>query len=78
MYDGIASHATARVDAGIGALVGTLVIDDRYNGPPASANGGYACGRIAAFVDGPARVTLRKPPPLHTDCLLYTSDAADE
>ncbi len=32
----------------------------------ASANGGYACGLAAAFVDGPARVLLRRPPPLET------------
>jgi hypothetical protein len=41
-----------------------LVIDPRYRGPDASGNGGYTCGRIAAFVDGPAKVTLRLPPPL--------------
>ncbi len=36
----------------------------RYCGPPRSANGGYACGRLAAFIDGAAEVTLRSPPPL--------------
>jgi len=40
------------------------VIDRRYRGPLRSANGGYAAGRLAAFVDGPAEVTLRLPPPL--------------
>ncbi len=40
-------------------------IDPRFNGPPESANGGYACGVVAgALTDGPARVTLRRPPPL--------------
>jgi hypothetical protein len=34
-------------------------------GPDGSANGGYACGRVAAFVDAAAvEVTLRRPPPL--------------
>jgi hypothetical protein len=41
-----------------------LEIAQRFCGPPKSANGGYACGRLAAFVDGPAEVTLRRPPPL--------------
>jgi hypothetical protein len=36
-----------------------------YRGPLTSANGGYACGRLAAFVDaGEVEVTLRLPPPL--------------
>ena len=41
-----------------------IVIARRFRGPAESANGGYACGRLAAFVDGPAEVTLRLPPPL--------------
>lgn len=43
-----------------------IVIPSRFNGPPASANGGYACGVAAALIDGPAEVTLREPPPLDT------------
>ena len=40
----------------------------RFNGPPGSANGGIACGRMAAYVGAPAvEVTLRRPPPLDTD-----------
>ena len=41
-----------------------LIIARRFCGPPNSANGGYACGRLAEFVDGAAEVTLRSPPPL--------------
>jgi hypothetical protein len=41
-----------------------IVIDRRYRGPQGSGNGGYSAGRLAAFVDGPAEVTLRLPPPL--------------
>jgi hypothetical protein len=41
-----------------------LVIEERFNGPPASANGGYACGLVARLVDGPAEVSLRRPVPL--------------
>jgi hypothetical protein len=43
-----------------------IVIDRRYRGPLSSGNGGYTCGRLAAFIDGPAEVTLRLPPPLET------------
>ncbi|MEX2122992.1 MAG: hypothetical protein WD795_03795 [Woeseia sp.] len=46
--------------------LGTIIIERRFRGPPNSANGGYSCGRLAAFIDGPAEVTLRKPPPLET------------
>jgi hypothetical protein len=43
----------------------TILIEQQFNGPPDSGNGGYTCGRLAAFVDGPAaEVTLRLPPPL--------------
>lgn len=41
-----------------------VVIDERFCGPPNSANGGYACGLAAQAIDGPASVTLRVPPPL--------------
>jgi hypothetical protein len=42
----------------------TMVLDPRFNGPPTTANGGYACGAVGELVDGPAEVTLRRPPPL--------------
>lgn len=36
-----------------------------FRGPLTSANGGYACGRLATFVDAEeVEVTLRLPPPL--------------
>jgi hypothetical protein len=41
-----------------------ILLDGRYNGPPGSANGGYACGVLAREVGEPAEVTLRSPPPL--------------
>ena len=46
----------------------TIRIPARFNGPPDSANGGYACGLVAGAmgVDS-AEVTLRSPPPLETD-----------
>jgi hypothetical protein len=45
-------------------LVADVVIDPRFRGPPHSANGGYACAMAAQFIEGPAEVTLRAPPPL--------------
>jgi hypothetical protein len=64
------SHATkpgpaAVQTAGVGPA-DPLVIPSRFCGPPGSGNGGYVCGRIAAYVNGPATVTLRRPPPLAT------------
>jgi hypothetical protein len=45
--------------------VTTVVLERRYRGPAESANGGYTCGVMAAFVDAPVgEVTLRRPPPL--------------
>ena len=42
----------------------TVTIERRYRGPLHSGNGGYSAGLLAEFVDGPAEVTLRLPPPL--------------
>jgi hypothetical protein len=47
-------------------MTGSLVIVSRFCGPPGSGNGGYVCGLIAGYLEGPAEVTLRKPPPLET------------
>ncbi len=41
-----------------------VVIDQRFCGPPGSANGGYACGMTAQGIRRPAEVTLLAPPPL--------------
>jgi hypothetical protein len=48
----------------VGAMSETVVIDQRFRGPPDSANGGYTCALAAEWIDGPAEVTLRSPPPL--------------
>lgn len=43
----------------------TLVFERRFRGPLTSANGGYACGAVAALLEAPeVEVTLRLPPPL--------------
>jgi hypothetical protein len=47
-------------------MTDSLIIPARFCGPPDSGNGGYVCGRIAAYLDGPVTVTLRRPPPLAT------------
>jgi hypothetical protein len=46
----------------------SLVIPRRFNGPPSSANGGYAAGALveAAELGAEASVQLRRPPPLET------------
>ena len=41
-------------------------IPGRFNGPPESGNGGYSCGVLAAYIEGPARIRLHVPPPLDT------------
>jgi len=53
-----------------------ILIPARYQGPDGSANGGYACGLVAARLDtAVAEVTLRLPPPLET-ALRVERDAA--
>ena len=46
----------------------SIRIPARFNGPPGTANGGYACGLVAGAIGvDSAEVTLRSPPPLETD-----------
>jgi hypothetical protein len=43
----------------------SIMIDERFRGPPNSGNGGYVCGLLAKHVvGGSAEITLRVPPPL--------------
>jgi hypothetical protein len=44
-----------------------MIIPPRYNGPPDSANGGYAAGLLSEALGGGFEVTLRRPPPLGVD-----------
>jgi len=49
----------------------SVMFAGRFNGPPGSANGGYACGVIADHVPADlVEVTLLQPPPLDTDLLV--------
>ena len=41
-----------------------MIIPPRFNGPPGSANGGYACGLVSEALGGGFEVMLRRPPPL--------------
>ena len=43
-------------------------------GTSGSGNGGYVCGRVAAYADGPVAVTLRRPPPLATPMAVEQGD----
>lgn len=55
----------------------TVTIPRRFIGPPASANGGYACGTVAlALTDGPAEATLRMPPPVDRPLRVEVNDEA--
>jgi hypothetical protein len=58
------------------APLGAIVIEERYCGPRGSANGGYASGALAAFLDGPAEATLKAPPPLGRPLEIVASDGA--
>jgi hypothetical protein len=43
-----------------------MIIPARFNGPPGSANGGYACGLFSEALGGGFEITLLLPPPLDT------------
>jgi hypothetical protein len=42
----------------------SINVPARFNGPPASGQGGYSSALLAAQVNGPAAVSLRRPVPL--------------
>ncbi len=53
----------------------TITIDPVYNGPPDSAHGGVAAGRMAEWLDPlHARVRLQAPPPIATPMTGTESD----
>jgi hypothetical protein len=47
--------------------VPSVVVPSRFNGPPASGQGGYSAGALAAHLDGPTAVSLRRPVPLDVE-----------
>jgi hypothetical protein len=54
-----------------------VIIPSRFNGPPQSANGGYACGLLSEALGGGFEVTLRRPPPLGVDLELVGNELRD-
>lgn len=44
---------------------GNIIITHQFRGPDNSGNGGYTCGKLASYINGPAEVTLKLPPPLN-------------
>jgi hypothetical protein len=55
----------------------TLTVPSRFNGPAGSVNGGYMCGRVSGYLDGPTAVTLHRPPPVDT-AMTVVADGTDE
>jgi len=51
-----------------------ISVAQQFCGPPNSANGGYACGLMGRYIEGPSTAILRAPPPLNTP-LILTADA---
>lgn len=55
----------------------SVVVGERFNGPPGTANGGYICGTIAQRLPGTVHeVTLRAPTPLDTTLHLQVAGSA--
>jgi len=55
-----------------------MIIPARFNGPPETGNGGYTSGLVASYLDGPAVVTLRRPPPLDVELDVRRADSTIE
>ena len=54
-----------------------LTFARRFRGPLTSANGGYASGSLAAFLEGDVvEVTLRLPPPLELPLAVHLNGEA--
>lgn len=53
-----------------------VTIPGRFNGPPQSANGGYACGLMARALSGVVQARLHVPPPLDTPLALDVDGGA--
>jgi hypothetical protein len=54
-----------------------IVLSARFNGPPSTANGGYACGVVAAALGrplGPVAVRLHRPVPLERPLTVLTEE----
>ncbi len=56
----------------------TITIQSRFNGPPVSANGGYASGTLANVLEGAVEASLHAPPPLDKELMILASDGKSE
>jgi hypothetical protein len=54
--------------------LGHAVVPARFNGPPDCGNGGYVCGLLAGYLQGPARVRLSSPVPVETELDVLPAD----
>jgi hypothetical protein len=54
-----------------------VIIPPRFNGPPGSANGGYAAGLLSEALGGGFEVTLKRPPPLGVNLDLVGNELRD-
>ena len=52
-------------------VITRLTVSSRYVGPPNVANGGYICGLMAGFIDGPADVMIRMPTPVDYELQVF-------
>ena len=59
-------------------MTDSITIGQRFHGPPGSGNGGYSCGTLGKFFDGPAAVRLRIPPPLDAPMQVREGDGGLE
>lgn len=55
--------------------MGSLIIAQRFCGPPECGNGGYTAGLLASAFAGPAEVTLRAPAPLDVELMQEAGEA---
>ncbi len=55
-----------------------FTIAHRFRGPATSANGGYVGGYLSRFIEGPAEITLRAPPPLDQPLDVISTDGKVE
>ncbi len=58
--------------------VRSVIIRQRFCGPPHSGNGGYVSGLLASAMDTGCQVTLHAPPPLDTELQLLRTEAGAE
>ena len=56
----------------------SIMVEQRFHGPPGSGNGGYSCGMLGKLFSGPALIRLSIPPPLDAPMLVRENDGGLE